>query len=101
MFLESSLSSPGGDELRWLAPVRPNDTLHLEVLEVRPSNSKPDRGIARLRYQTKNQRKEAIPSFIVNHLPCRQKAQICAAGFSIACRFRGTDACVPPSRRER
>jgi acyl dehydratase len=76
VFLESSLGSPGIDELRWLAPVRPHDTLHceVEVLEVRPSNSKPDRGIARLRYQAKNQRNEAVLSFIVNHLLRRQKA---------------------------
>ena len=75
VFLESSLGSPGIDELRWLAPVRPNDTLHceVEVLEVRPSNSKPNRGIARLRYQAKNQRNEAVLSFIVNHLLRRQK----------------------------
>jgi len=67
---ESSLGSPGIDELRWLAPVRPGDTLHctIEVLEVRPSSSKPDRGIARLRYQAVNQRQEAVLSFIVNHL---------------------------------
>lgn len=67
---ESSLGSPGIDELRWLAPVRPGDTLHseIEVLEVRPSNSKPDRGIARLKYQAVNQRGEAVLGFIVNHL---------------------------------
>ena len=67
---ESSLGSPGIDELRWLAPVRPGDTLHctIEVLEVRPSSSKPDRGIARLRYRAVNQRQEAVLSFIVNHL---------------------------------
>ncbi|MDP2880241.1 MAG: MaoC family dehydratase [Azonexus sp.] len=67
---ESSLGSPGIDELRWLAPVRPGDTLHseIEVLEVRPSNSKPDRGIARLKYQAVNQRGEAVLSFIVIHL---------------------------------
>ena len=67
---ESSLGSPGIDELRWLAPVRPGDTLHseIEVLEVKPSNSKPDRGIARLKYQAMNQRGEAVLSFIVMHL---------------------------------
>jgi acyl dehydratase len=67
---ESSLGSPGIDELRWLAPVRPGDTLHceVEVLEVRPSRSKPDRGIARLRYKAANQRQEVVLSFIVNHL---------------------------------
>ncbi|UCV18325.1 MaoC family dehydratase [Ferribacterium limneticum] len=73
---ESSLGSPGIDELRWLAPVRPGDTLHseIEVLEVRPSNSKPDRGIARLKYQAVNQRGEAVLSFIVMHLLRRKPA---------------------------
>ena len=67
---ESSLGSPGIDELRWLAPVRPGDTLHceVEVLEVRPSSSKPERGIARLRYTAVNQHQEVVLSFIVNHL---------------------------------
>ena len=61
---ESSMGSPGIDELRWLAPVRPGDTLHseVEVLEVRPSSSKPDRGIARLQYKALNQRGEAVLS---------------------------------------
>ena len=70
VFAESSLGSPGIDELRWLAPVRPGDTLHseIEVLEVRPSRSKPDRGIARLQYQASNQRQEVVLRFIVNHL---------------------------------
>lgn len=70
VFLESSLGSPGIDELRWLAPVRPGDTLHcmVDVLEVRPSASKPDRGIARLKYQAKNQHGDTVLSFIVNHL---------------------------------
>ena len=67
---DASMGSPGIDELRWLAPVRPGDTLHseIEVIEVRPSNSKPDRGIARLRYHAVNQRHEVVLSFIVNHL---------------------------------
>ena len=40
-----SLGSPGMDEIRWLKPVRPGDTLHVrvEVLEVKESRSKPDR----------------------------------------------------------
>lgn len=67
---DSSMGSPGIDELRWLAPVRPGDTLHgeIEVLEARPSASKPDRGIARLKYQAVNQRGETVLTFIVNHL---------------------------------
>ena len=70
IFKESSIGSPGLDEVRWLAPVRPGDTLHseVEVLEVRPSSSKPDRGIARLRYAAVNQRGETVLSFIGNNL---------------------------------
>lgn len=70
VFAEASLGSPGIDELRWLAPVRPGDTLHseVEVLEARPSASKPDRGIARLKYQAINQRGETVLHFIVVHL---------------------------------
>jgi acyl dehydratase len=71
----SSLGSPGIDELRWLAPVRPGDTLRsvVEVLEVRPSASKPDRGIVRMKYQAINQRDESVLSFIVNHLLKRRQ----------------------------
>ena len=67
---DSSLGSPGIDDLRWLAPVRPGDTLHTEVeaLEVKSSASKPDRGILRLRYGAVNQRGEPVLSFVVNHL---------------------------------
>ena len=70
MLAESSMGSPGIDELRWLAPVRPGDTLHteIEVIEVRPSKSKPDRGIARLRYHAVNQRGEVVLTLIINHL---------------------------------
>jgi len=70
LLADSSMGSPGIDELRWLAPVRPGDTLHseIEVLEARPSASKPDRGIARLRYNAVNQRGETVLSFIVIHL---------------------------------
>ena len=72
----SSMGSPGIDELRWLAPVRPGDTLRseVEVLEMRPSSSKPDRGIARLQYRALNQRGETVLSFIVAHLLKRRPA---------------------------
>src|SRR3712207_355775 len=43
----ASMGSPGLDNLRWLLPVRPGDTLRgrYTVLEVTPSRSRPDRGI--------------------------------------------------------
>ena len=76
IFLKSSIGSPGIDELRWLAPVRPNDTLlcEIEVLDLQPSRSKPDRGIARLKYRAINQHGETVLSFIVNHLLLRREA---------------------------
>lgn len=66
----SSIGSPGIDEVRWLAPVRPGDTIRTEteVLEVRPSSSKPDRGILRVKYVGVNQHGAAVISFILNHL---------------------------------
>lgn len=72
--LDSSIGSPGIDEVRWPAPVRPGDTLHteVEVLEVRPSRSKPDRGIVRMHYEGRNQRGEKVLSFVSNHLLLRR-----------------------------
>ena len=52
----------GVEGLDWPNPVRPGDTLRVEseVLEVRPSQSKPDRGLARIRNTTYNQRDEPV-----------------------------------------
>lgn len=60
----SSLGSPGVDELRWLAPVRPGDVLsgHATILTAKPSRSKPDRGIATTRIEMRNQRGEVVLS---------------------------------------
>ncbi|MFC1664347.1 MaoC family dehydratase [Pseudomonadota bacterium] len=65
-----SMGSPGIDEVRWLAPVRPGDTLHMEaeVVESKPSGSKPDRGITRMKYVAYNQRQEPVLAFSALHL---------------------------------
>ena len=57
-----SMGSPGIEELKWTAPVRPGDTLYTEaeVLEMRPSSSKPDRGSLRMGYRVVNQRQETV-----------------------------------------
>lgn len=68
------LSSPGLDEVRWPAPVRPGDTLstRVTVLEARRSSSRPDRGIVRSRIEVLNQRDEAVMSVIATNLvACR------------------------------
>ncbi|MDQ3065596.1 MAG: MaoC family dehydratase [Actinomycetota bacterium] len=53
----ASQGSPGIEELRWLAPVRPGDTLsgRLTVLETTPSERRPDRGTVRIRGEMVNQ----------------------------------------------
>jgi acyl dehydratase len=54
------------DELRWPQPVRPGDILKVEteILDVRKSRSKPDRGIIRIRNVTTNQRGEVVQTFM-------------------------------------
>jgi len=58
----ASLGSPGLDELKWLQPVRPGDTLgvRLTVLDVRPMQSKPHVGLVRNRWEVLNQRAEVV-----------------------------------------
>lgn len=60
----ASMGSPGVDEVRWLKPVRPGDTLRARgvVLAVVPSRSKPDRGILRTSYEMFNQSGEQVLS---------------------------------------
>lgn len=58
----AGLGSPGIDELRWLAPVRPGDRLSLRitVTEARRSRTKPDRGLVHTFNEVMNQRGEAV-----------------------------------------
>jgi acyl dehydratase len=57
-----------GGEISWPRPTRPGDTLSVEseILEIRPSRSKPDRGIVTAKCETRNQHGE-----IVQSLTCR------------------------------
>ncbi len=58
----ASLGSPGIDELRWLKPVRPNDSLRIRVtvLEAKRSNSSPNRGLVRSLVEVFNQEGEPV-----------------------------------------
>ena len=58
----ASAGSPGIDELRWLQPVRPGDTIRLTITtrEVRPSTSKHDRGVVSSEWHVHNQRDELV-----------------------------------------
>jgi acyl dehydratase len=55
-----------GGEISWPRPTRPNDILRLtsEILEVRPSRSRPDRGIVTIRNETLNQHAEVVQVFV-------------------------------------
>ena len=65
LFLESGMGSPGLDEVRWVKPVYPGDTLSLtmEVLEASPSASRTDRGRVRAAYTVTNQDDETVMSY--------------------------------------
>jgi acyl dehydratase len=81
LLVESDLQPAGGiigagfDELRWPRPVRPGDELRIEseVLEVRPSTSRPDRGLIKVRTTTVNQNDEAVQVTIGNLVVPRRR----------------------------
>jgi acyl dehydratase len=58
----------GADEFRWPRPVRPGDELRIEseVLEVRPSKSRPGQGLIKVRTTTLNQNDEAVQVTVGN-----------------------------------
>ena len=68
LLVASDLKPAGGivgagfEEFRWPRPVRPGDELHLEieVLEARPSRSRPDQGLLKLRTTTMNQQGDTV-----------------------------------------
>ncbi|MEH3046432.1 MaoC family dehydratase [Sphingomonas adhaesiva] len=71
---QAGLGSPGVDELRWLKPVYPGDTLRCEteLLEKRVSQSRPDMGLYKSRIVVFNQDDVAVLSMISNGMiACR------------------------------
>jgi acyl dehydratase len=74
LLVESEFKPVGGivgagvEELRWPQPVRPGDELRVEseLLEVRPSKSRPDQGLIKVRMTTLNQEGEAVQIFVAN-----------------------------------
>jgi acyl dehydratase len=67
---QAGLGSPGIDELRWLKPVYPGDTLRCEteVLEKRQSASRPEMGIFKSRMTVFNQHDVPVMTFVSNGL---------------------------------
>lgn len=74
LLVESEIRPAGGivgagfDELRWPRPVRPGDELRVEteVLEVRPSKSRPGQGMIKIRTTTLNQGGEPVQISVGN-----------------------------------
>lgn len=64
----------GAEDLRWPRPVRPGDVLRVvsEVLDLRPSRSRPDRGIVRVRNTTLNQDGQPVMVAVVNMVDPRR-----------------------------
>jgi acyl dehydratase len=71
----SCVGSPGLEELRWLKPVRPGDTLRLKttVLETAPSGKQPNRGTVLFLWETLNQNGETVLSMRGRQLFLRRK----------------------------
>lgn len=67
---QAGLGSPGIDQLRWLKPVFPGDTLRCEseVLEKRRSKSRPDMGLFKSRLTVFNQHDEPVMEMVSNGL---------------------------------
>lgn len=74
LLVESDFKPAGGlvgasmDELRWPRPVRPGDELRIEteIIEVRPSKSRPGQGIVKIKVTTLNQTDKAVQIYTAN-----------------------------------
>ncbi|MBL8630070.1 MAG: MaoC family dehydratase [Rhodospirillaceae bacterium] len=72
LLVDSSLHIAGGHigaggEISWPRPTRPGDTLRVvyEIVEVKPSKSRPDRGMITVKAETLNQNDEVVQLFVV------------------------------------
>ena len=81
LLVEGGLKPAGGiigvgfDEFRWPLPVHPGDELHLEceILEVRPSKSRPNQGLIKVRTTTRNQDGKAVQVSVGNLIVPRRQ----------------------------
>jgi acyl dehydratase len=83
LLVDSEIEPAGGivgagfDEFRWPRPVRPGDELRIEseVLEARPSTSRSNQGLIKVRTTTLNQKNEAVQIQIANLIVQRRQAE--------------------------
>lgn len=84
LMVRSGLPIAGGiigvsGEIAWPKPTRPGAVLHVEseILELRPSQSRPDRGVATVRNETRNEHGETVQVFIAKVIvPRRTSAAV-------------------------
>jgi len=77
LHIAGGMIGAGVDEMRWMQPVRPNDSLRTEaeILSVRVSNARPQFGVVKSRTTVFNQRDEIVMRSVVNFLaPLRGKS---------------------------
>ncbi|WP_038483939.1 MaoC family dehydratase [Collimonas arenae] len=73
VLLQGGIIGSGG-ELSWPMPTRASDILHVEseVLEITPSRSRPDRGMVKLRSETRNQHGDIVQLFVAKLVVSRR-----------------------------
>jgi acyl dehydratase len=70
----ASMGAPGIDEVKWLKPVRPGDSLTVQgsVLDARASQSKPDRGFVKFLWEVFNDRGECVMTLVCPQMILRR-----------------------------
>ena len=70
----ASMGAPGIDEVKWLRPVRPGDSLTVQgsVLDVRASQSKQDRGFVKFLWEVFNDRGECVMTLVCPQMVLRR-----------------------------
>ena len=70
----ASMGAPGIEEVRWLKPVRPGDSLTVRgsVVSVRASQSKPDRGFVTFLWEVYNDRSEKVMTLVCPQMLLRR-----------------------------
>src|SRR2546430_2854687 len=86
LLVESGLPLAGGiigsgGEISWPKPTRPGDTLNVssEIEEITPSRSRPDRGVIRVRSETRNQHGEVVQLLVAKLVVPRRTAAAVAS----------------------
>ena len=76
----ASMGAPGIEEVKWLKPVRPGDSLTVRgsVLSARASQSKPDRGFVNFLWEVFNDRDEKVMTLICPQMLLRRNANASA-----------------------